>query len=316
MDFSSGKYPFLKRFCSAAEIFGAAVFLVSLMSGGCPSSRTINPRLSRNLYHLGQDYYERAVKAKTPAEKDRFLEESLVQLRNSVKHDPQNYLARNLLGYLYLQRADQELGMSEVSQCLRGEDAEETRANAVKLFKMAEEQFRGVVDIEPKCTNSWLGLTNTAMFFNSYELAIKHARKVINTLIEGGVESACSSPGDQAVAWANIGWAHFQMGDKIRASKNLRQAIFLAPKFYLAHYWMGRVHYSENRYEDAFKEFEMTAREFGLPQAVHQYLGLTKLKLGRKEGARKAFLRCVELAPRSCTAEECHRYLKIMRRPD
>lgn len=285
-------------------------------AGGCPSGAGKNKSLSKKLYWLGQDYYERSTKAKSAAAKEKFLEESLVQLRKSVKNDSGNFLARNLLGYIYLQKADQELGMSEVAQCLKGENARESRANAEKLFKMAEENFAAVVSLEPKCTSSLLGLANVAMFFKQYEKAIKHARNVINTLLEGGVKTSCSSPGDKAVAWANIGWAHFHLGSKIKASKNLRQALFLAPKFYLAHYWLGRILYSEKRYEDALKEFEMTVREFGLPQAAHQYLGLARLKLGRKSEARSAFLRCVKLAPKSCTAEECRRYLAVMRRTD
>ena len=308
---AGGRRSFGPRGWTGLLVGAALMMLVS----GCPTGTKRNPRLSKKLYWLGRNYYERAAKAKTAPAKSKFLEEALVQLKKSVKHDKKNYLSRNLLGYLYLQKADQELGITEVGQCLRGEEGKENRKNAELLFRKAREHFQAVVKLEPKCTNSLLGLTNVAMYFKEYEKAIGYARKVINTLLEGGVKASCSSPGDKAVAWANIGWAHFNLGSKVRASKNLRQALFLAPKFYLAHYWLGRVLYAQSRYEEALKEFEMTVKEFGLPQSAHQYLGLTKLKMGRKQGARRAFLLCVKVAPNSCTAKECRRYLKVMSRP-
>jgi tetratricopeptide (TPR) repeat protein len=268
--------------------------------------------LSKKLYWLGRNYYRRAAKAKESGAKSKFLDEAFVNLKKSVKNNKKNYKARTLLGYIYLQKADQELGMAEVSQCLRGDDGKESRSAADTLSKRAREQFEAAVEAEPKCTSSWLGLVNVAMHFNEYEKAIKLGRKVIDTLLAGGIKADCSSAGDKAVAWANMGWAHFHKRRLVRASKNLRQALFLAPKFCLAHYWLGRVLYAQGKHEEAARELEYTARTFGLPQAAHQYLGLAKLKLGEKQSARAAFRRCVRLAPNSCTAEECKRYLRVM----
>lgn len=294
------------------KLFCAAALLAMGVLAGCPKDDGRKRRLSKKLYWLGRDYYRRAVKAQKAEAKKKFLDEAFVHLKKAAKNDKRNYQARNLLGYIYLHKADRELGTIEVGQCLRGADAREGHRAADFLSKLAKKEFAGVVEVEPKCTSAWLGLVNVAMHFKNYEKAVKLGRKVIDTLLAGGIKSECSSPGDKAVAWANIGWANFHRGKLVKASKSLRQALFLAPKFYLAHYWLGRVYYAQQRYEEAVKELLFTVRSFGLPQAAHQYLGLAQLKQGRNKAARAAFRRCVQLASRSCTAQECKRYLKVM----
>lgn len=300
-----------KAMDAAATSIVLAVCLIIV--SGCPNGSNRNPRLSQKLYWLGQDYYNRAVKSRNKTEKDNFVRESMTHLERAVKRDGSNYLARNLLGYLLLHRADEELGMIQVAQCLKGEDATQAKKDADIVFRKAEAQFRKTVKLEPRCTNAWLGLANISMHFGDYSNAIKHARKVINTLLTGTVKTGCSSPGDKAVAWGNIGWAFFFLGDLVKASKNLRQAIFLQPKFYLGHYWLGRVHYARGEHEEALKALSLVVQQFGLPQAAHQYLGLVLLKLGRRQEAESSFRRCVKLAERSCTAEECRQYLKMIK---
>ena len=290
-----------------------AVILCGLLPG-CPNGPERRPRLSRKLYYLGQDYYNKAFKAKNKQAKDRYVREAMSQLKKSVKYDPVNFLARNLLGYLYLHQADQELGLVEVAQCLKGEEAAQTRQDADKLFRMAQTQFKKVVKQEPKCTNAWLGLANISMHFAEYQKAIEFGRKVVNTLLMGSVKAGCSTRGDKAVAWGNIGWAFFHLGKLIKASKNLRQAVFLQPKFHLGRYWLGRVYYTLGRHEAARKELAAVVTKFGLPQAAFQYLALTLLKLKQREAARDVLQRCVKLAPASCTAQQCKKYLRSVER--
>jgi len=278
---------------------------------GC-SETTTNARFSKKLYWLGQDYYSKALKAKTQAERNKFLDEALANLKRAVKQNPKNYLARNLLGYLYLNRADRELGLVEVAQCVKGPDSSENRRSADQLFHMAEKQFRSVTRIERRCTNAWLGLVSVSMHFEQYDKAIALARKVIDLMVTEPVKPSCSSPGDKAVAWANMGWAKFRKRKVQTALKDLKQALFLAPKLYLARYWLGRVWYSLGHYAEAVRELRITVRRFGLPQAAFQYLGLAYLRIGRKADALAAMQGCLKLAPASCAAQECHRYVKLM----
>ncbi|MCD6499896.1 MAG: tetratricopeptide repeat protein [Deltaproteobacteria bacterium] len=284
---------------------------LTLWVAGC-SDGTTNVRYSKKLYWLGQDYYSKALKAKTQAERTKFLDEALSNLKRAVHQNPKNYLARNLLGYLYLNRADLELGLVEVAQCIKGPDSTESRHSADQLFHMAKEQFVAVTHIERRCTNAWLGLVSISMHFERYDEAIALSRKVIDLMVTEPVKTSCSSQGDKAVAWANMGWATFRKRKPQTALKNLKQALFLAPKLYLARYWLGRVWYNLGHYAEAVRELRRTTRRFGLPQAAFQYLGLAYLRIGRKADALVAMQQCLKLAPASCAAQECRRYVKLM----
>ncbi len=278
----------------------------------CPSNDGHKRRLSEKLYWLGRDYYGKAVQARNEAAREKFFDEALTNLKKAVRANEKNFLARNLLGYLYLQRADRELGMVEVAQCLRGEDGREGRRRADLLFNLAGKQFRLVTKAEPGCTNSWLGRINVAMHFERYAEAAALCKKVLDQMSSSSPKPSCSSQGDRAVAWANLGWARFKLGKAAQAETSLKRALFLAPKLFLARYWLGRVLFARKRYAEAVEELSRTTREFGLPQAAFEYLGLSYARLGRKAEAAKALERCIRLAPRSCAAEECRKYRRLM----
>ncbi len=285
--------------------------LATLTLGGCPT-RQRRPRLSMKLYWLGQDYYAKATKARDPGKRQNFLLEAFVNVKKAVKADQTNYRAQNLLGYLYLQKADQEQGLLEVAQCLQGPAAQESRHRVDELFHLAQTAFRRALAGHRVCTSARLGLVNVMLHFKEYEDAAKACQAIVEALTTGRVDPSCSNKADKAVALGNLGWAYYNLRRYVLAERSLRQALTLAPKFYLARYWLGRLLYERGRHKAALVELERTVKEFGLPQVAWRYYGLALAKLGRLEEARRALGRCVEFAPRSCAAQDCRRYLRLL----
>ncbi len=281
-------------------------------SPGCREDQVRRKRLSEKLFWLGRDYYGKAINARSQAAQEKFLEEAFSNLRKAIRADQKNYLARNMLGFLYLQRADRELGMVQVAQCLKGVDGREGRKRADSLFEMAKKEFKKVTSVSSTCTNSWLGRVSVAMHFEQYAEAVRLCRKVLDIMSSSSPKPSCSSQGDRAVAWANLGWARFKLGETAQAENALKRALFLAPKLYLARYWLGRVLFARKRYAEAAKELSRTTKEFGLPQAAFEYLGLSLARQGRKKEAAEALAACIQVAPRSCAADECRKYQKLM----
>ncbi len=282
-----------------------------LFVGACPT-RQRRPRLSMKLYWLGQDYYTKAMKTREPGKRQNFLLEAFVNLKKAVKADPANYRAHNLLGYLYLQKADQEMGLVEVAQCLEGEAALDGKKRADELFQLARRSFDKALAGHRACTNAKLGLVSVMLHFKKYEAAIRACKDIVEALTTGRADPSCSSKADKAVALGNMGWAYYNLRRYVLAERALRQALTLTPKFYLARYWLGRLLYDRARHEEAVAELGRTVKEFGLPQMAWRYYGLALAKLGRQDEARRALGRCVEFAPRSCTARECRRYLRLL----
>ena len=280
----------------------------------CPSKQR-NPRLSKKLYWLGQDYYVKAMKQRNLAKRDSFMDEAFENTKKAVRADPGNYKAWNLLGYLYLYKADQELGLVEVAQCLPEGEGQDARARADALFRLAEKAFHAALRKHRYCTNPMLGVVSVLLHFKKYEEAVRRCKQVVEILSSGRADPTCSNHGDKAVALGNMGWAYYNLRRYVLAERSLRQALVLAPKFYLGRYWLGRLLYETGRTKEAVEQLRRTVTEFGLPQAAWQYYGLALAKAGRSDEARKAFRRCVDFAPRSCAAKECRRYLKLLSSP-
>ena len=114
------------------------------------------------------------------------------------------------------------------------------------------------------------------------------------------------------MAWTGVGLANFQKQDYAAAQRAYQKAIGLNSRYYMAHYRMGELYYSQDRPVEAL---DMCTRTVELAPAFangHYWQGLVYMKLKEPAKAKKAFLEVIRLAPQSETARLAVNYLKIV----
>jgi tetratricopeptide (TPR) repeat protein len=146
--------------------------------------------------------------------------------------------------------------------------------------------FHSTLKYHPKNARLYLNLGNTYYEKGQIEKAVEQYRKAIEI------------NKDYAVAYGNIGSAYLHMKKPDEAEEYLEKAIGIKHNYPIAHYNLGIVYFQRRDYAGAEKEL-LTATE-QLPQLFQAWnmLGRTYLRLGRKEEARAAFQRSLEIMPR------------------
>ena len=106
---------------------------------------------------------------------------------------------------------------------------------------------------------------------------------------------------DRYSALANLGWAHYRLGDPVAATAELRQAILINPDYCVGHYRLAQVYLDGGLVEPALEQATAVAENPRCPiQDAHRILGVANLRMGQEEGAAEALQQCVTIAPRSC----------------
>ena len=287
-----------------APVLGALLFL-----GACPSTPPRDPRVSAAQYKLGNDYFARALRAKSDDERLRYANVALVELRKSLKADPENQEAHSLISLLYLWKAQKAIEETEVAQCLQGKEGEEYRKETDALMRRSLVHLQRAYSLkEEKDSRVALNLSTVSLYFKDYQATERFARKALGDIAYGTPHLARS----------NIGRAQFERGENHKALKNLKQAVFAEPRFCPGHYWLGRVEFAANKVESALQRFEAALacclKEKIAPiQDAMLYQGLSLLRSGRKDEATAALEACLKQAPRSCVAERCKETLKTIK---
>lgn len=276
--------------------------------GGCPSRPVRNPKASATRYKLGHDYFRRALKAKSEAERSRFVNVSLLELQRSVKADDQNHHAHFLLGLLYLYKGKKTLDDAEILQCATGDARREFVADADKLMRLAQKHLKRAYDLRGgKDSRIALNLSTVALHFRRFEQAERYARVALSNI-------AYNTP---HLARGNIGRSQFERGKLHKALKNLKQAVFSESRFCAGHYWLGRVLFALKKYVPAARRFGQALsccdREHIAPiQEARLYRGLSLMRSGEAKQALVALQECVKQAPRSCVAARCKLSLRAV----
>ncbi len=243
---------------------------------------------SHNLYLLGADYYQRGL---VPA--------ALEELLKSVKLDPRNADAHNLLGLVYLAQGISEEGMLTAS--CAPVSAEERAPIDEKMHK-AEEHFRKAVESRENFSEALNSLAVVRTYFKDYDGALQYAKQAVDN----------PTYREPHLAWGNLGWASFKKKDYSKAIQQLRQAVFMQPEFCVGYYRLGEVYFARKQYELAVDSLERVAKNPKCPiQEAHHLLGLSYLKLGRPADGQVALDRCRKLAPKSCVGRQCDRQMRL-----
>jgi hypothetical protein len=90
----------------------------------------------------------------------------------------------------------------------------------------------------------------------------------------------------------------------------LRQAVLINPDYCVGRYRLSQVYLDYGLLEQAVEQARTVTDNDRCPiQDAHRILGVATMRLGLTTDAAEAFSSCVSLAPRSCLAGDCERFL-------
>lgn len=258
----------------------------------CATGPRRDPEQSQIRYQLAVGYY-----------KDRRVEAAIEELHRALQSDAENADAFNMLGIIALNQGHDYLMQLETVSCLKGRDAEVVREDALRRFREAEENFRKAVTFRPEFPQAWNNLSVAALQLREWDVAIDAARSALKDVTYAEPE----------IARANLGWAHYQKRDIQHAWKELHEAVARAPNFCVGRYRLAKVYVERGEADRAAEELDLVLANKQCPiQEAYLLGGLVHERRKDSERARALFEQCAEMAPRSCTADECRRYAKLI----
>jgi len=229
---------------------------------------------------------------------------ALEELFKAAEADPENADVHYLTALVYLRQGVEALDMGERVQCLKGVARDEQRQRATRHFTAAKKELIRAVQCRPTFSDALNALAVVEMHLGEHDAAIAHVRAALANVLYR----------EPFAGLGNLGWAYYQKRDLNHAASELRQAVTQQPRFCVGRYRLGQVYFDQNNWEAALAELEQVAQDSSCPiQEAYYLLGLTYAKLSRgQEKIAQAFQTCERLAPRSCLAEECRRYARLV----
>ena len=267
--------------------------LALLPDPGCASRIRRDPEQSQIRYQLATGYF-----------RDQRVEAAIEELQKALQADPENADAYNMLGLIALRQGHDYVAQLESASCLKGMDAEAVRAEAQVKFKEASKNLYKAVELRPEFPEAWNNLSVAECQLQSWDEAILAAESALKYATYATPE----------MARANLGWAYYQKKDFQRAWKELHEAVSRAPGFCVARYRLAKVYVDRGEIDQAADALAPVISDVKrCPIQEAQLLGgLLNERKRETAAARELFQRCVDMAPRSCIADECRRYAKLI----
>jgi Tfp pilus assembly protein PilF len=267
--------------------------LALLLDPGCVSRPKRDPDQSQIRYQLAAGYF-----------RDQRVEAAIEELQKALQADPENPDAYNMLGIISLRQGHDYMAQLEGASCLKGKDAELVRNEAQAKFKEAVKSLRKAVELRPEFPEAWNNLSVAESQLQSWDAAIEAAQNALRDAAYGTPE----------VARANLGWAYYQKKDVQNAWKELHEAVSRAPGFCVARYRLAKVYVDRGEIDQAADALAPVISDVKrCPIQEAQLLGgLLNERKRELASARELFQRCVDMAPRSCIADECRGYAKLI----
>jgi tetratricopeptide (TPR) repeat protein len=212
---------------------------------------------------------------------------------------------------VYLYKGQKTIEETEILQCVQGGEASEFRRETDKWMRLSLKHFLRVMVLRKERDSATsLNLSTLYLHFKEYAKAESYARRALEDI-------TYPTP---HLARNNIGRAQFEQGKHLGALKNLKHAVFSQRRFCPGFYWLGRVQWALNNYQEAIEGFKKSlecCREEKVAPILeaHYYLGLAYLKIGQHANATPALEQCVKLAPKSCVARQCAMNLRTGSKP-
>jgi type IV pilus assembly protein PilF len=260
---------------------GAAIALL----GGCARTDG-DPAKSAKRLDIARDALSRGDLDTATAESNRAL-----------SFMPGNADAYSIRGLVEVVRAAAVQRLIDVDDCLTGVDADALRKDLDEHLAAADQDFMKASKLAPDFGEAWANRGVVANLQGAHDDAVKLLGQALQ------FPSRLDNP---ALTRAHLGWAYFQLGEHVAASKELRQALQFQPGMCVATYRLGRVYFAREEWEKAAEQFQgVTDQSACGSQEASLYLMRTRIAQGLPEDAKKARDACIQLAPRSCIAAAC-----------
>lgn len=250
-----------------------------------PAQTRVDPDASYKRYLLGADYFQKGL-----------IPPAMAELLKAVELDPDNADAHNLLGLVFLRKAEEAEGLATRNHCLAGEELRLEKQEMEDDFKKAEAEFQKAIARRADFSDARNNLAVVMIHFGRYDDAIQLEDKALSNITYR----------EPFMAHGNLGQAYLAKHEHARAAQALKQALFEQPKFCVGRYRLAQVYYETHDYDHAAEELERVVSDGACPiQEAFQLAGLVALRRDDRDKARQMFARCVQLAPQSCLASEC-----------
>jgi Tfp pilus assembly protein PilF len=159
----------------------------------------------------------------------------------------------------------------------------------------AIQHYQKALEIRPTFSEARVNLANVYLSEEQYEPAIKLYEEALNDMLY-------PTP---YIAQNNLGWALFKKGETAQALDNIRSAVTVNPKFCQGYRNLALIYESQKQLTKSCYEWQ----RFGeacpdQPEPVYRR-GMCAVKLGDREGARKAFTDCVNQVKDAVVKDEC-----------
>lgn len=286
----------------AVRALAGLVMLGSVMSApGCAARRNAQPDdPSAPDTSPADKHYDVAV----GSFHNGMFEDAKLQLDRALRADPDHADSYYLRGLLLLNEGRTMVDAVENDQCLTDDAADLQRRRAEQLHAQARESFEAAVEHFPEGAagrgRAHNSLAVVDLYFHDHESAIEASRAALEQRFYA----------DRYSALANLGWAYYNLGDHVSATNELRQAVLLNPDSCVARYRLAQVYLDTGQLEAALEQAQQVVEDPRCPiQDAHRIAGVARMRLGDDPGAQDAFHSCVQLAPRSCLARDCSRFL-------
>jgi type IV pilus assembly protein PilF len=286
----------------AVASVGFAAVASAMGAGGCASRRAASEGTDPGAPEVSpaDKHYDVAV----GSFHNGMFEDAKFQLERALAADPKHADSYYLKGVLLLNEGRTIVDALEIDRCLTDASAGQQRERADALHREAAAAFTKAIEHYPegaagrgRARNS---LAVVDLFFHDDGRAIQHAEAALREQFYT----------DRYSALANLGWAFYQQGDLVRATTELRQSVLINPDYCVGRYRLAQVYLDQGLPEQAIEQAQAVMEDARCPiQDAHRIYAVANMRLHQPDLAQGAFRSCVDLAPRSCLAEDCARFV-------
>ncbi|AEH44872.1 Tetratricopeptide TPR_1 repeat-containing protein [Thermodesulfatator indicus DSM 15286] len=156
-------------------------------------------------------------------------------------------------------------------------------------YNEAEKYFKKALEIAPDSPEILNNLGSLYLLKNEIKKAISCFEKALK-------DPFYPKP---FIAYTNLAWAYYKLGDKDKAIYYLDKALNYNPRYSVAYFYRGLIALEEGILDKAQLDFRRAIRFNRQDMASRYYLGIVYFRLNQIEKAKKVWRSIIELAPES-----------------
>ncbi len=277
-----------------------AIFAAGLCITGC--SGTDKAKGTDDMRERADKHYEVAL----GSFHNGMYSDAEMNLSKALSANEEHSESRYLEGLIALRAGKTLIDAISTDLCLRDDAALIQRSRADDLHRKAHSSFdiaaRNFGEQELGKGRALNSMAVVSLYFGDHKKAIEEAKSALGAEFYKERYSALS----------NLGWAYYKAGDLVQAMTELRQAVLRNPDYCVGRYRLAQVYLDYDMNEQALEEIQQVASNNRCPiQDAHRVFGVAQLRTGQVANALQSFESCIQIAPRSCLAQECEDYASL-----